>query len=43
VIAFLLSDASRWIRGANLPCDGGMHAHYAQRMHSLGTDAAGGG
>ncbi|MEY4849541.1 MAG: hypothetical protein RLZZ563_1283 [Pseudomonadota bacterium] len=26
-VAFLLSDVSAWIRGVNLPCDGGMFAH----------------
>ncbi len=40
VIAFLLSDASRWVRGVNLPCDGGMYAHYAQRMHGLDDGSA---
>jgi|TARA_B100001964_G_scaffold233667_1_gene291257 NAD(P)-dependent dehydrogenase (short-subunit alcohol dehydrogenase family) len=27
VVAFLLSDMSAWIRGANIPCDGGMASH----------------
>lgn len=27
VVAFLCSDWSRWIRGANIPCDGGMNQH----------------
>lgn len=27
IIAFMLSDASAWIRGANIPADGGMLAH----------------
>lgn len=27
VVAFLLSDASAWIRGTNIPCDGGMYSH----------------
>lgn len=27
VVAFLLSADSGWIRGTNIPCDGGMHAH----------------
>jgi len=27
VVAFMLSPESAWIRGTNIPCDGGMHAH----------------
>jgi len=27
VVAFLLSDGSAWIRGTNIPADGGMHAN----------------
>lgn len=27
VVAFLLSDSSAWLRGTNIPCDGGMFAH----------------
>ncbi len=27
VVAFLQSDASKWIRGTNIPCDGGMFSH----------------
>jgi NAD(P)-dependent dehydrogenase (short-subunit alcohol dehydrogenase family) len=35
VVAFLLSDASAWIRGANIPTDGGMHAHVLSETHGL--------
>ena len=35
VVAFLLSDAAAWIRGANLPTDGGMHAHVLCGLHGL--------
>lgn len=27
LVAFLCSDGSKWIRGANIPCDGGMYQH----------------
>ena len=33
VIAFLCSDDSAWIRGANIPCDGGMYQHVLCNMH----------
>lgn len=35
VVAFLLADHSRWIRGANLPVDGGMSSHLLCNMHGL--------
>lgn len=33
VIAFLCSDGSDWIRGANIPVDGGMYQHVLSNMH----------
>ena len=33
VIAFLLSEESGWIRGANIPCDGGMNQHVLCNMY----------
>jgi NAD(P)-dependent dehydrogenase (short-subunit alcohol dehydrogenase family) len=33
VIAFMCSDGSGWIRGANIPCDGGMYQHVLCNMH----------
>jgi NAD(P)-dependent dehydrogenase (short-subunit alcohol dehydrogenase family) len=35
VVAFLLSDLSAWIRGANLPVDGGMSSHLLCNIHGL--------
>lgn len=35
VVAFLCSDDSRWIRGTNIPCDGGMGAHVLLNMTGL--------
>ena len=33
VIAFLCNSGSGWIRGANIPCDGGMNQHLLCNMH----------
>jgi len=33
VVTFLLSDGAAWIRGANIPVDGGMHANVLCQMH----------
>ncbi len=35
VMAFLLSDGSGWIRGANIPVDGGMSSHINVNMPGL--------
>ena len=47
VIAFLLSDMTFWIRGTNIPVDGGMSSNILCDMHALqesgGRSAAPGG
>jgi NAD(P)-dependent dehydrogenase (short-subunit alcohol dehydrogenase family) len=35
VVAFLLSDMTHWIRGANIPVDGGMTAHFLAQRNEL--------
>ena len=35
VIAFLLSDLSMWIRGTNIPADGGMASNILCEMHGI--------
>jgi NAD(P)-dependent dehydrogenase (short-subunit alcohol dehydrogenase family) len=35
IVAFLLSDMTPWIRGTNIPADGGMSSHILCNMHGL--------
>jgi NAD(P)-dependent dehydrogenase (short-subunit alcohol dehydrogenase family) len=35
VIMFLLSDMTTWIRGTNIPTDGGMSSNILCNMHGL--------
>ncbi|WP_460274327.1 coniferyl-alcohol dehydrogenase [Celeribacter sp. ULVN23_4] len=35
VVTFLLSDGSVWLRGINIPCDGGMRAHIEATSNGL--------
>ncbi|MBV0910907.1 coniferyl-alcohol dehydrogenase [Anianabacter salinae] len=35
IVAFLLSDMTTWIRGTNIPADGGMSSHILCEMHGL--------
>jgi len=36
LVVFLCSDDSRWFRGVNVPCDGGMSSHLLLKMNGLG-------
>jgi NAD(P)-dependent dehydrogenase (short-subunit alcohol dehydrogenase family) len=36
VVAFLLSEESDWIRGANIPVDGGLTSHLALEQLGMG-------
>ncbi|MEZ2298566.1 coniferyl-alcohol dehydrogenase [Variovorax sp. RCC_210] len=40
VVAFLLSPASVWMRGANLAVDGGLSAHMLDEVHGLSAGAS---
>ena len=35
IVAFLLSDMTHWIRGTNIPSDGGMSSHLLCNIHQL--------
>ena len=35
LLVFMCSDDSQWLRGANIPCDGGMSAHLLLKMADL--------
>jgi NAD(P)-dependent dehydrogenase (short-subunit alcohol dehydrogenase family) len=35
VVAFLLSDMTTWVRGTNIPVDGGMSSNILCEMHGL--------
>lgn len=35
VIRFLASEESDWIRGTNIPCDGGMYSHVMTEMYEM--------
>lgn len=35
VVAFLLSDQTTWLRGANIPLDGGMSSHLLSGIHGF--------
>jgi len=37
LLVFMCSDQSQWLRGANIPCDGGISAHLLLKM--AGSDA----
>lgn len=35
IVTFLLSDMTHWIRGTNIPADGGMSSHLLSNIHQL--------
>lgn len=35
LVAFLCSDESQWMRGLNIPCDGGMSSHLHMKIHGM--------
>lgn len=35
IVAFLLSDMTHWIRGTNIPADGGMSSHLLSNIHGF--------
>jgi NAD(P)-dependent dehydrogenase (short-subunit alcohol dehydrogenase family) len=35
LVGFLCSDQSAWIRGTNIPCDGGMFSHIMLNTHGV--------
>lgn len=39
VVAFLLSPASAWIRGVDLPVDGGLRANVLDKLHGLSGES----
>ena len=35
IVAFMLSDMAAWIRGTNVPADGGMHSNILCATHGF--------
>ena len=38
LVAFLQSNGSNWLRGLNIPCDGGMSSHVVLGMHGMASE-----